>query len=133
MFNNQLKKDIKDILEKLGIEARRTYGKMVLIIEGGELGDMKDRIRKLEKKIDRLYVDNYFSDCPCCEGKDEILKSEAKKFEKIIEVPKYNLSATILGEMETEKKLVEHYTTEEQYEVHKGRIEEWEKDVKKYK
>ena len=72
---------------------------------------IKDIWRRL-KYLESNFVENYFYDCPCCDGNRLIIKDIAVSFRR-------RDHSGIL------------YTTKESYEVHKVKIEEWEKGFKK--
>lgn len=87
------------------------------------------KIEKLEDEISdlkrKLFIKNYFGDCPCCGGK-EILKCEAVMF-RIIHYSSFPL--IIWG---PEEHYTTHYTTKEGYKNHKTFIDEEEKKVKEW-
>lgn len=120
MFNRKLKKEIEELRYDLGKLNGIKYeelkdGRILERIEHkgvlGEIGKMikniEDKTDEQESRLNRLFVDNYFTNCPCCGNQKEILKSEAVSFKDV------------WGH--------EHYTTKESYETHKSKIKEWEK------
>jgi hypothetical protein len=117
MFNKQAKENkkvIDKLLKKLGLE--RTY-----YWDGDyTLKDHPSVISRLETLERRILVENYFIDCPCCNGSKKILRSDSISFKK----PFYKYGS---------KKVVTYHTTKEQYEAHKPKIKEWEKEIEKYK
>ncbi len=91
---------------------------------------LKEKVRAelelLEFKVNKLYdlhfVDNYFKDCPCCRGDKELLRSDAKSFDKY-EWRIYGAWSPFTG-------FQTYYTTEESYKAHLPKIREWEKEFK---
>jgi hypothetical protein len=79
------------------------------------------RILELEGLVGKLFVKNYFSNCPCCGGESLIPKNEAKSFTKLREGYIY-----YRPEYRTEVL----YTTEEGYKNHLSAINEWAKEIK---
>ena len=86
-----------------------------------DIGELRERINMF---IDMFYVDNYFKDCPCCNGDDTILKTESKSFKKPCR--------KFVGGM-FDRKIIYHtveYTDKDSYKNHLPKIKEWEKEVK---
>ena len=77
-----------------------------------DITNVANRINRIKRK---LFVTDYFADCPCCGLDDLIVRSEAKSFRKV-------------GSYQYEG-ISQYYTTEQGYEAHKNQIEQWEKEV----
>ncbi len=73
---------------------------------------LAEELGKVKERIDGVFFDvftpNYFKDCPCCEGGEFVAKETAVEF-----VDRYGCTVC---------------TTNEQYEIHKDKIKEWEEE-----
>lgn len=91
------------------------------------LEKFKERFEKIENRLSKLFVPDYFKDCPCCQGQGEILKSEAVSFKKF----RPSIGNVYRG-FYTDGGMVTFYTTKKSYDIHKKVIDEWAKEIKAY-
>ncbi len=78
--------------------------------------ELEETCKNLQGKLAAAVVENYFKDCPCCNEGEWVNSAAAVSFRK---VGAYGVHT--------------HYCTKEAYELHKPRINEWEKEVKEAK